>query len=180
MILFLPIQMITSTQKIVAALAQVKVDHKEDLVVPFGIPWHSYCQPSYADHAATAVALFRRLVYIFTPSGPIASPYTPIVTWVCLSFCDFGFSPSFLLKWHGYRNVISILLLWFWDFLDVYFQEQYTDYSAYVTAWQKMESLSENNILYECDDMIQIKVFVPEWFSHVFLVWWGYVSVLLC
>lgn len=30
--------MITSSQKIVTALAQVKVDHKEDLVVPFGIP----------------------------------------------------------------------------------------------------------------------------------------------
>nr|XP_053654587.1 ragulator complex protein LAMTOR1-like isoform X2 [Cherax quadricarinatus] len=30
--------MISSTQKVVAALSHIKVDHKEDLVVPFGIP----------------------------------------------------------------------------------------------------------------------------------------------
>lgn len=30
--------MISSTQKVVAALAHIKVEHKEDLVVPFGIP----------------------------------------------------------------------------------------------------------------------------------------------
>ncbi|XP_068232804.1 ragulator complex protein LAMTOR1 [Palaemon carinicauda] len=30
--------MVTSSQKIVTALSQIKVDHKEDLVVPFGIP----------------------------------------------------------------------------------------------------------------------------------------------
>ena len=31
-------QMVASSQKIVNALSQIKVDHKEDLVVPFGIP----------------------------------------------------------------------------------------------------------------------------------------------
>ncbi|KAK7082396.1 Ragulator complex protein lamtor1 [Halocaridina rubra] len=30
--------MLTSSQKIVTALSQVRVEHKEDLVVPFGIP----------------------------------------------------------------------------------------------------------------------------------------------
>lgn len=30
--------MVTSTQKVVAALTHIKVDHKEDLVVPFGNP----------------------------------------------------------------------------------------------------------------------------------------------
>lgn len=98
--------MITSTQKIVAALAQVKVDHKEDLVVPFGIPWHSYYQPSYADHAATAIALFRRLVYMFTPSGPIASPYTPIVTWV--------FFYNFMIFLFFFSLSFFLLMTWVW------------------------------------------------------------------
>ncbi|KAK8380750.1 hypothetical protein O3P69_007996 [Scylla paramamosain] len=30
--------MITASQKVVAAVAQIRVEHKEDLVVPFGIP----------------------------------------------------------------------------------------------------------------------------------------------